>query len=181
MPAIFITLIMNSVAFLLSIDSKIKALLDNACWFNSLQDLTTNNTPDDGDDMDAQMAQNWSSLWDCAGQALHINIEHHFYLVNPSAQPASPSTLGCRKRTELTFCSRNTSLHQLVLCRHASGSDGDHLPAYPSLFIKHNARFRHCAFLLSELIREDALCTLFVSLLVQPVSRTPLWPPKLLR
>lgn len=126
MPAIFIKLIMKSVALLLALDGKIKVMLNDVCWFNSVTDLAVNSLPVE-ECLDIQMAQHWSSLWDCAAQALHPETDRHFYVSPGVAQPQQPvAALGHRKRAELAFSPHNSSLHQQVLCRHASGSDDHH-------------------------------------------------------
>jgi hypothetical protein len=120
------TLIINRlILILLSIDRKIKAMLDDLCWFNSVNELAENNLPE-AECMDTQMAQSWSCLWDCAGEALCVSVRQRFHRLARFCSRFPHSLLSLRKRAELAFSFRNSSLHQLLVCRHASGADADH-------------------------------------------------------
>lgn len=144
-------IIQNITLILLSTDRKIKSVLDDLCWFNSVGDLTENDIAEP-ECFDIQIAHSWSCLWDCASEALYASLRprsHHaarFSLHYPHVQ------LWRRKRDELAFCFRNSNLHQLLVCRHASGADGDaHGWAF---FVSSQSTMRVIAivlFLLSEL------------------------------
>ncbi|PXW40525.1 hypothetical protein DET57_11775 [Klebsiella oxytoca] len=109
---------------LLSIDSKIKVMLADSCWFNSVNDLAES-------DIapvlcaESQITQNWSQLWDCAGQALCSGFSQSGQKEGLSRRLLPQGLLCSRKRDELAFSFRISSLHQLVVCRHASGADSD--------------------------------------------------------
>ena len=149
MSAYIIRFFFTATAFLLSADSKIRVLLNNICWFNSLSDLTTEEKRlNKGEE--EEIIANWVQLWRCAGK-----------LCRRRASPAAPSAkarhstrcpvrLRSHKRDELAFLFRTSSLHQLVMCHHAGGEAGDHAFPLLPLTAKHNAPFRHCAFLLPE-------------------------------
>ncbi|MFU0968077.1 hypothetical protein [Kluyvera ascorbata] len=109
---------------LLSVDCKIKTMLDGLCWFNSVNALAENDIPD-AECMDIQMAQSWSCLWDCAGEALCVSVRQRCHRLARFCAYFPHALLRRRKCAELAFSFRNSSLHQLLVCRHASGSDGD--------------------------------------------------------
>ncbi|TQO04458.1 UNVERIFIED_ORG: hypothetical protein FHU01_4782 [Citrobacter freundii] len=117
-------IIKSLLLILLSCDRKIKRMLDYFCWFNSVNDLAENDIAEQ-ECMDTQMAREWSSLWDCASEAIGASVRQRCH------RPARfglhfPQALLCRrKRDELAFSFRNSSLHQLLVCRHASGADGE--------------------------------------------------------
>lgn len=148
MLAIIILLFISAAAFLLSRDNKGNVALDDICWLNS---------PDDLSDVDLfsadcphyQMSQEWSRLWDCTGQALRARFHRHKQRLAAISPSPCQRVLCCRKRDELRFSFRISSLRQLIACRHASGADCHHA-GQPVSSTKHNARFRHCAFFLSE-------------------------------
>lgn len=62
-------LLKSMTLILLSIDRKIKVILADSCWFNSVNDLVEIDiTPTSC--AENLITQKWSLLWDCAGQAL---------------------------------------------------------------------------------------------------------------
>ncbi|WP_233596219.1 oligogalacturonate-specific porin KdgM family protein [Citrobacter braakii] len=117
-------LLKSMTLILLSIDSKIKIILADSCWFNSVNDLVEIDiTPTSC--TENLITQKWSLLWDCAGQALCSGFRQSCEMKR-YAHRQFPQVLLCsRKRDELTFSFRISSLHQLVVCRHASGADSD--------------------------------------------------------
>lgn len=117
-------LLKSMTLILLSIDSKIKVILADSCWFNSVNDLVEIDiTPTSC--AENLITQKWSLLWDCAGQALCSGFRQSCEMKR-YAHRQFPQVLLCsRKRDELTFSFRISSLHQLVVCRHASGADSD--------------------------------------------------------
>ena len=118
-------LIIKQMLFvLLSLDRKMKTMLDNLCWFNAVNNLNESEV-DDAECMDTQMAKEWSQLWDCAGQTLCASIQRPFHYQQHSGLPVQDSGLNCRKREELVFSFRNSNLYQLLVCRHAGGSDSE--------------------------------------------------------
>lgn len=140
-------LIIKQMLFiLLSLDRKIKTVLDDLCWFNAVNSLTEIEA-DEPECMDTQMAREWSQLWDCAGQTLCASIQKPFPYQEHSGSHIQDTGLNCRKREELVFSFRNSNLYQLLVCRHAGGSDSESpVKKMNYLCTEHNARFRHCAF-----------------------------------
>jgi len=118
-------LIIKQMLFiLLSLDRKIKTMLDGLCWFNAVNSLTEIEA-DEPECMDTQMAREWSQLWDCAGQTLCASIQQPFPYQAHSGSHIQDTGLNCRKREELVFSFRNSNLYQLLVCRHAGGSDSE--------------------------------------------------------
>ncbi len=118
-------IIKSIVLILLSIDLKIKTMLDELCWFNSVNALAENEDIEQ-ECMDTQMAESWSCLWDCAGEALCVSVCQRCHRL-ARFNLRFPQVLLCRrKRDELAFSFRNSSLHQLLVCRHTSGADAEH-------------------------------------------------------
>lgn len=118
------TLIVKQMLFiLLSIDRKMKTMLDDLCWFNSVNSLAEADTEEEC--LDIQMAKEWSQLWDCAGQTLCDSIRQQLHHQEHSNLHIQHNGLGCRKREELVFSFRNSNLYQLLVCRHAGGSDSE--------------------------------------------------------
>jgi len=119
------TIIIKQVLFiLLSLDRKVKAMLDDLCWFNAANCLTE---PDDEQPecLDMQMAKEWSQLWDCAGQSLCATVRQPFHHQQHISLGFQQPGIGSRKREELVFSFRNSNLYQLLVCRHAGGSDSE--------------------------------------------------------
>lgn len=140
------TVIIKQMLFiLLSLDRKIKAMLDGLCWFNAANCLTEPHE-DQPECMDMQMAKEWSQLWDCAGQTLYASLRQPFDYQQHTGPRLQQSGLCCRKREELVFSFRNSNLYQLLVCRHAGGSDSESHTQQLIISAKHNARLRHCAF-----------------------------------
>jgi hypothetical protein len=121
----FISRVLKSMTLiLLSIDSKIKVMLADSCWFNSVNDLAKSDiAPVPG--AESQITQKWSQLWDCAGQALCSGFSRPGQKKGRSRRLLPQALLCSRKRDELVFSFRISSLHQLVVCRHASCADSD--------------------------------------------------------
>jgi len=146
-------LIIKHIIFvLLSLDRKIKTMLDNLCWFNAVNRLTESDA-DEAECMDSQMAKEWSQLWDCAGQTLCASIQQPFHHQGHSGPHIQDTGLNCRKREELVFSFRNSNLYQLLVCRHAGGSDSED-QAKTLLFAQSTMRvFAIVLFLWSEFKR----------------------------
>ncbi len=143
------------VSILLSADRKMKLMLDGLCWFNSINCLTENDLPE-SDCMDMQIAKGWSLLWECASQSLCTGIRQRFCQKTPFCQHFQHSLLCRRKRDELLFCFRNTSLHQLLVCRHASGADADNQTGHSVVSQQSTMRvFAIVLFLWSEFKRNQ--------------------------
>lgn len=117
-------IIKHMLFILLSIDRKIKTMLDNLCWFNAMNNLAESDIAE-SECIDTQMAKEWSQLWDCAGRTLYASIQKPFYHHVHSGFQAQKTGLNGRKREELVFSFRNSNLYQLLVCRHASGSDSE--------------------------------------------------------
>jgi len=119
------TLLIKHILFvLLSLDRKMKTMLDDVCWFNAINSLTETDS-DESECMDTQMAKEWSQLWDCAGETLCASIRQPFHRDEHFAPHFQNAGLNVRKREELVFSFRNSNLYQLLVCRHAGGSDSD--------------------------------------------------------
>ncbi|QRF10364.1 hypothetical protein [Klebsiella africana] len=136
----FILRVLKSITLiLLSADSKIKVMLADLCWFNSVNDLVESDITSTSC-AESQITQKWSQLWDCAGQALCSGFSQSGDMKR-YAHRQFPQVLLCsRKRDELAFSFRISSLHQLVVCRHASGADGDSVVNYPIYFSQSTMR-----------------------------------------
>lgn len=148
MLAIIILLFISAAAFLLSRDNKGNVALDDICWLNS---------PDDLSDVDLfsadcphyQMSQEWSRLWDCTGQVLRARFHRHKQRLAAISPSPCQRVLCCRKRDELRFSFRISSLRQLIACRHASGADCHHA-GQPGFIHKAQCAFSPLCFFLSE-------------------------------
>lgn len=154
--------IMLSISFikslffiLLSADRKMKAMLGGLCWFNSINCLTESDLSEP-ECMDIQMAKEWSLLWECASQSLCAGVRQRFCRQTHFCQHFQHSLLCRRKRDELLFCFRNSSLHQLLICRHASGADADNQIGQSVVSQQSTMRvFAIVLFLLSEFKRNQ--------------------------
>lgn len=105
-------------------DSAVRAWLRKICWFTSVPSLEK----DDAvihDALDENTVVGWAQLWSSAGKlcasvyrpaAPLIKMSHHLgYAARPHR----------RKRHELAFLFRISSLHQRMACHHASGASDD--------------------------------------------------------
>ncbi|MCS3432490.1 hypothetical protein [Klebsiella sp. BIGb0407] len=101
-----------------------KTMLDDLCWFNAVNSLAESEA-DEAECMDTQMAKQWSQLWDCAGQTLCASIRRPFHHQQHLCPHVRDTGLNSRKREELVFSFRNSNLYQLLVCRHAGGSDSE--------------------------------------------------------
>lgn len=147
MLAFIILFFITLAAFLLLLDNNVKAALDDICWLNSPDDLAESELSTD-DCPDTQIALEWSRLWDCAGLALQSGVRRQVSQVIKSRHRVRQRLLFLRKRDELGFSFRISSLHQLMACRHASGADGDAVAQ--TLFIpKAQCAFSPLCFFLS--------------------------------
>ncbi|WP_300003754.1 hypothetical protein [uncultured Cedecea sp.] len=99
-------------------------MLDNLCWFNAVNSLAESDAVE-AECMDIQMAKEWSQLWDCAGQTLCASIQQPFHHQSHAGSQVQEPGLNSRKREELVFSFRNSNLYQLLVCRHAGGSDSE--------------------------------------------------------
>ncbi|NIF46840.1 hypothetical protein F3J28_03540 [Enterobacter sp. Ap-1006] len=109
---------------LLMLGNKARVWLNNSCWFNSVSELEK----DDAvyfDSLDNACVVNWSRLWCSAGALYHSLRYSHPPLLKRGHRVARPHRLAVRKRYELSFLCRISSLHQLMKCLHAGGDAGD--------------------------------------------------------
>ncbi|WP_146000989.1 hypothetical protein [Chimaeribacter californicus] len=124
MPAYIIRLLLIPLHFCCHADSRIRALLNSICWFTSLSALTEEESPVNKD-AEEDIAASWTQLWGSAGKLC-------LPASSPVAPPAKaqrntghPVRLRSHKRDELDFLFLISSLHHLMMCRHASGEADD--------------------------------------------------------
>ena len=149
MPAFIIRFFSMMTACLLSADSKARAWLNSVCWFTSLSALAKDDAPltQDADD---EIVASWTQVWCSVGKLCHPGAY-------PSAPPANTQRhtgvivrLRSHKRGELVFLSRISHLHQLMMCRHASGEADDAAFPFPVLLQSTMRPFAIVLFLLPE-------------------------------
>jgi hypothetical protein len=109
---------------LLMFGGRARVWLNNSCWFNSVSELEKDDSVY-SDSLDNVCVVNWSRLW-CSAEDLYHSLRHpHFPLLKARHSVVRPRRLAIRKRYELAFLFRISSLHQLLMCLHASGDCGD--------------------------------------------------------
>lgn len=109
---------------LLSASNKVRICLNNSCWFNVVNELEKD-TSVYSECIDNEFAANWSRLWCSAGKLYNELCHGHAQLLKTQRAVSRPCRLAIRKRYELAFLFRISSLHQLMICLHASGDSGD--------------------------------------------------------
>ena len=148
LTSLILRVLKSMTLILLSIDSKIKVMLADSCWFNSVNDLAESDiAPAPCDEI--QITQKWSQLWDCAGQALCSGFSQAVQKEGHCRRLLPQALLCSRKRYELAFSFRISSLHQLVVCRHASGADSDSVANNPICFSQSTMRILAIVLFLS--------------------------------
>ncbi|EJD6046248.1 MULTISPECIES: hypothetical protein [Providencia] len=144
----FASFFKTCILFLLSLDSKMKALLSKICWFVPVTSLEKDES-EYPNQLENDFSVNWSQLW-LSAQTLYtelfasgvVKVERKYY-VKPLI------SLNIRKRYELLFLFLVSSLRHMMTCRHSSGAPGNLANLTLIVFQKHNARFRHCAFFIT--------------------------------
>lgn len=109
---------------LLMLGSKARVFLNNGCWFNAVSELEKD-TSIYSDSLDSECMANWIKLWHSAGRLYHGLYHPNASLLKALPVEMRPRRLAVRKRYELAFLFRISSLHQLMMCLHASGDSGD--------------------------------------------------------
>ncbi|NIF31230.1 hypothetical protein F3J29_03635 [Enterobacter sp. Cy-643] len=121
----YIVRIITFVRTMLSMfGSRARVWLNNSCWFNSVSELEKDDAVY-SDSLDNVCAVNWSRLWRSAGDLYHSLRYSHSPFLKKEHTAARPRRLAVRKRYELSFLCRISSLHQLMMCLHAGGDAGD--------------------------------------------------------
>lgn len=145
-----------STAFLLSIDGRIRTLLNNICWFTSINALED----DASFESDEDAFLNWAQVW-CSARKLCVSVYRPTKPVKARRRAAHSTRLHSRKRYELAFLCRISSLHQLRACHHASGELDDAASSI-SVFSESTMRSCHCAFFIAKKCpSKELICLLF--------------------
>ncbi|MEY0977010.1 MULTISPECIES: hypothetical protein [Providencia] len=133
------------ILFLLSLDSKMKALLSKICWFVPIASLEKDES-ENSNQSENDFSVNWSQLWQSA-QKLYISVfDRDLTKLERNAYVNPLISLNIRKRHELIFLFLVSSLRHIMICRHSSGAPGNIISLPLAAFKKHNAHLCHCAF-----------------------------------
>lgn len=110
--------------FLLSFDSKIKALLSKICWFVPMTSLEKDES-EQVDQCENDFSVNWSQLWLSAQTLYSAVFNSEKSKLEKRSSSNSLIALSIIKRYELLFVFLISSLRHLMTCRHSSGAPGN--------------------------------------------------------
>ncbi|WP_318373134.1 hypothetical protein [Enterobacter sp.] len=139
-------------------DSAVRAWLSKICWFTSVPSLEK----DDAiihDALDENTAVGWAQLWSSAGKLCASVYRPIARLIKITHRASYAARLHSRKRDELAFLFRISSLRQLMACHHASGASDD---AAFRLLVSPQSTMRAFAIVLFLLPESDPVRSFYV-------------------
>jgi hypothetical protein len=147
-------------------DSAVRAWLSKICWFTSVPSLEK----DDAiihDALDENTAVGWAQLWSSAGKLCPSLYRPAAPLIKVLYHAGYAARLHSRKRDELAFLFRISSLRQLMACHHASGASDD---AAFRLMVSPQSTMRAFAIVLFLLPESDPVRSFYVYCLRRRLS-----------